>query len=298
MVRERRVGKMASSSDLALVRERSPQFQRALMDKLCQQSLVAFFPVAYKILNPGRPIPTAPYVYAMLHRFEQLVTGELRRLVSNVPPRHGKTEFGTVVLAAWILGRDPTAKVFVVSYGLALSERITGKIRQIMEHPTYKRVFPETRLKVGQNRVGHFVTTQGGECMACSQDSAITGFGTQYMLMDDFQKADEALSAVERENAISTAKNTLLSRFDNLAEGRILINMQRLHEDDISGWALRLGWPHFCLPAIAVRDDAFALPGGKTWRRKKGDLLDPIRVPQSFLDEQKLSQGNRTFYAQ
>lgn len=289
---------IVADSAFARIREQPHRVQRALMDELARRSFIAFFPVAWQILNPGKPVPDAPYVYAMLHRLEQMVTGGLRRLVCNIPPRHGKTEFGTTMLAAWIMGRDPAAKVFVVTYGLQLSEKITGKVRRIMEHPDYKRIFPETRLKVGENRVGHFVTTKHGECMACSQDSAITGFGTQYMLIDDFQKADEALSPVERENAITMAKNTLLSRFDNLAEGRILINMQRLHDDDISGWALRLGWPHFCLPAIAVRDEVIPLPGGKFWHRRKDDLLDPVRVPRSFLDEQRLAQGIRTFSAQ
>lgn len=292
------MSKIVSSSDLAKVREQPHRVQRAFLDMLARENFPTFFGIAYQILHPDKPIPQAPYIDAMLHKLQQLVTGDLRRLVNNVPPRHGKTEFGTVMLAAWILGRDPAAKIFVVSYGLALSEQITGKIRQIIEHPRYKRIFPKTKLQVGRNRLGHFFTTAGGECMACSQDSAITGFGTQYMLIDDFQKADEALSAIERENAIRTFRNTLLSRFDNLAEGRILINQQRLHIDDISGFALSLGWPQFKLPAIAVRDEVIPLSGGRFWHRKIGDLLDPVRVPQSYLDEQKLAQGFRYFSAQ
>lgn len=289
---------MVSSSDLAKVMEQSHRVQRALIDRMCRESFPAFFKAAFKMLHPGARIPEPPYIYAMLHKLEEMVTGDLKRLVNNLPPRHGKTEFGTVMMAAWVLGRDPTAKIFVVSYGLVLSEQITSKIRTIIEHPDYKRIFPKTRLQVGRNRANHFFTTAGGECMAASQDSAITGLGTHYMLIDDFQKADQALSAVERENAVTTFKNTLLSRFDNLAEGRILINMQRLHEDDLSGFALSLGWPQLKLPAVAIRDETFALPFGKLWHRKKGDLLDPVRVPQSYLDEQKLAQGFRHFSAQ
>lgn len=287
-----------SSCQLATLATSSPKVQRAFIAQMTHRSLTAFFPVGWEILHPGAPPPTAPYIHAMLYRIEQLVTGDLKRLVNNLPPRHGKTEFGTVMLAAWILGRDPAAKIFIVSYGLALSENITRMIRKIMEHAAYKRIFPKTRLQVGQNRMGHFFTTAGGECMAASQDSAITGFGTHYMLIDDFQKADEALSAVERENAITTFRNTLLSRFDNLGDGRILINQQRLHEDDISGFAIGLGWPCFKLPAIATKDEVFALPSGKLWHRVKGDLLDPDRVPRSYLDEQKKAQGFRHFSAQ
>lgn len=257
-----------------------------------------FCRAAWSMLHPGAAFPDTIYLLALIHELEQLVTGDRRRLVVNLPPRHGKSEFGTCMLAAWILGRDPAAKVFVVSYGLALSENLTGKIRSIIANPHYQRMFPDTRLKVGANRAEHFMTTAGGECMAASDDSAITGFGTHFMLVDDFQKADEALSPVERENAISTFRNTLLSRFDNLGDGRILINQQRLHEDDISGWAIGLGWRQFRLPAIAIEDQSFPLPGGRLWHRRKGELLDPVRVPQAYLDEQRVAQGPRHFEAQ
>lgn len=275
-----------------------PRMRRAFLHQLCHESFPVFFLAAYKMLNPGKPVPQDPYIYAMLHQLEQLVTGDLRRLVLNLPPRHGKTEFGTCMLAAWILGRDPAAKVFVVSYGLALSEKITGRIRRIVTHPDYQRIFPDTRLKPGENRAGHFVTTASGECMAASPDSAITGFGTQYMLVDDFQKADEALSPIQRENAISTFRNTLLSRFDNLGLGRILINQQRLNEDDISGWGISIGWPQFRLPAIAEEDATYVLPRGGIWQRKKGDVLSPTQAPLAFLNEQRLAQGTRFFSAQ
>lgn len=272
--------------------------KRALLDWHCHDSFEMFCRAAWPILHPNAPFPTTIYLLAMIHEVEQLVKGELRRLVVNVPPRHGKSEFATCMLAAWILGRDPASKVFVVSYGLQLSEALTGKVRNIVTHPSYKRIFPRTRVRVGANRVGHFMTTAGGECMAASQDSAITGFGTHYMLVDDFQKADEALSPLEREKAISTFRNTLLSRFDNLGDGRILINQQRLHEYDISGWAIALGWRQFKLPAIAIEDQKYALPRGGIWHRKKGDLLDPVRVPKFYLDEQRLAQGARHYEAQ
>ncbi|OYZ86408.1 MAG: hypothetical protein B7Y00_06465 [Sphingomonadales bacterium 17-56-6] len=104
---------------------------------------------------------------------------------------------------------------------------------------------------------------------------------------------------VERESAILTFKSTFFSRFDNLADGRIIIVQQRLHEDDLVGWALRHGdWHHLNLPAVAEEDQSIALPRGKIWHRKKGDLLAPNRVPLSYLEEQKLIMGNRLYNAQ
>lgn len=210
-----------------------PAVLRAFLDRQCHDSFEMFVRQGWDMLNSGKPFPRAPYVRAMIHQLEALVTGEVRRLCNNIPPRHGKTEIGTVMLSAWILGRDPAAKVWVVSYGLELSEGFTAKIRQILKHTTYKRIFPRTRIKPGQDRAGHFHTTAGGECLAASQGSAVTGRGTHFMIIDDYQKADEALSPVERENAITSFRNTLLSRFDNLGDGRILINQQRLDRKSV-----------------------------------------------------------------
>jgi predicted phage terminase large subunit-like protein len=284
--------------DDSMLANASPKVQRAFLDEQCRRSYEAFCYAAYSMLYPGKVLNPRPYLSAMLHRYGQLARGECNRLVANVPPRHGKSEFGTCMLAAWVIGRDPTAKVMVVTYGLKLSLDLTKKIRQIMTHPHYLRIFPETRLQVGKNRAEHFVTTKGGECRAESQESGVTGLGTHYMLIDDFQMADDALSPVQRENAIRTFKNTLVSRFDNLAQGKILINQQRLHLDDISGWALDFGWPHLCLRAIAEEDQTYELTRGRTWYCKKGELLDAARCSLQFLEDQRLMQGPRYFNAQ
>lgn len=281
-----------------LVSGMTPKVARALVYRRCHDSYEAFCRLAWPGIYPQEPFPTAPYVRAMICEVQQLVIGEQKRLCNNIPPRCGKTVLGSILYAAWILGRDPTAKVFIVSYGLELSESLTARVREVMTHDLYRRIFPATRLKVGANRKDHFHTTVGGECMAASQSSSITGFGTHYMIIDDFQKADEALSPVERENAISTFRNTLLSRFDNLGDGRILINQQRLHEEDLSGFAIGLGWPQFKLPAIATENAQYRLLDGSIWHRKKGDLLDPVRLPKMWLDEQRLAQGNKFFEAQ
>lgn len=275
-----------------------PKVQRAFLDEQCRRSYETFCYAAYSMLYPGKKLNPRPYLSAMIHRYGQLARGECKRLVANVPPRHGKSEFGTCMLAAWVMGRDPTTKVMVVTYGLKLSLDLTKKIRQIMTHPHYLRIFPGTRLQVGKNRAEHFVTTKGGECRAESQESGVTGLGTHYMLIDDFQMADDALSPVQRENAIRTFKNSLVTRFDNLAEGKILINQQRLHLDDISGWALDLDWPQLRLPAIAEEDEIHPLTRGRTWYRKKGELLDPERCSLEYLNDQRLMQGPLYFNAQ
>jgi predicted phage terminase large subunit-like protein len=281
------------------LRSKSPALQRAIMNEIRRESLLAFCQAAYAMLYPGKRLEPLPYVQALIYQLERIARGDTRRLICNVPPRHGKSDFGTCMMAAWVLGRDPAMKVFVVCYGMTLSVGFAKKVRQIVKHPAYQRIFPDTRIRFGDDRSDHFITTRGGEFRAGSQDGVITGIGTHLMILDDFQKADEALSAVERDNAITTFRNSLVTRFDNLADGRILINQQRLHEEDISGFAASLGsWDHLVLPAIAEEDQRLPLGQGRIWHRRKGEVLDPIRAPLAYLTELKVLQGPHYFAAQ
>ena len=60
------------------------------------------------------------------------------------------------------------------------------------------------------------------------------GFGGA-LIIDDFLKADNYKSAVEKENCIDIYMNTLKSRLNN-PETPIIIIAQRLAKDDLIGW--------------------------------------------------------------
>ena len=40
-------------------------------------------------------------------KFNKLRTGEIKRLIVNMPPRHTKSEFASFLLPAWMIGSDP-----------------------------------------------------------------------------------------------------------------------------------------------------------------------------------------------
>ena len=127
----------------------------------------------------------------------------------------------------------------------------------------------------------------------------MTGLGTHYLISDDWQKAGEVISAIERENSIDTFRKTFLNRFDNLADGRMVIVQQRLHEEDLVGWALEHGdWYHLNLPGIAVQKQDIPLALGKVWQRKTGDLLCPAIAPQSVYDWWKQTMTPADYEAQ
>ena len=59
-------------------------------------------------------------------------SGEITRLMINVPPRHGKSELVTVRYAAWTLKNDPAKNVIIGSYGQSLANRFSRKIKRVL----------------------------------------------------------------------------------------------------------------------------------------------------------------------
>ena len=276
-----------------------PALRNSLADELCRRSLLAFHMRGFETGHPGQQLAMAPYLDAMCLQLERLYSGECSRLIITVPPRHGKSELASVSFPAWALGHNPSLKFMIVSYGLELSRLHAEKTRALVGSPDYRRIFPGTRVPRGKDKSHVFGTTAGGEWRAISAGGAVTGMGADFMIIDDMHKADEALTPVGRESAIQFYQNSLLSRFDDPANARIVVIQQRLHEDDIVGWLLeRGGWHHLNLPAIAERDEAIPLTRGRVWHRKRDDLLDPNRVPRKFLEERRTELGSRIFSAQ
>ncbi len=128
--------------------------------------------------------------------------------------------------------------------------------RRVMNEPWYQRVFPLTRISRIKNTEFEVTTTQQGFRLATSIDGPLTGRGGDIIIIDDPLKPAEALSDSRREGVNKWFSNTLVSRLDNVQAGAIIIVMQRLHEDDLSGTQLRSPeWVQLKLPAIAEEEE-------------------------------------------
>ena len=82
---------------------------------LVQSNFLAFAMKAFASLNHGQSLEREPYLDLLADRLARVATGELKRLVVSLPPRHCKTFMGSICLAAWILAHDPSAKILLLS---------------------------------------------------------------------------------------------------------------------------------------------------------------------------------------
>src|SRR5690606_27087449 len=99
--------------------------------------------------------------------------------------------------------------------------------------------------------------------------------------------------AKERQRVNNVFDNTLLTRLNNKIDGAIVVIMQRLHEEDLSGHLLQTGdWTVVAVPAIATEAASFQLNDrGLLYHRSAGEVLHPEREPLEVLEAMQRSQG-------
>jgi predicted phage terminase large subunit-like protein len=227
-------------------------------------------------VNPGAAFVDNWHIDAMVHQVERIRDGEVRRLIVNVCPRSLKSLAFNVAFSAFMLGHDPRKRIFCISYGAELAAEHSAQFKAIVQSDWYQRIFPRMQIKrVVDDEV---YTTERGFRRWTSVLGAMTGMGGDIFIIDDPIKPVDALSDVKREAVNQWYSNTLLSRLDNKETGIILVVMQRMHQDDLSGYLLRDAedyYAHLELPAIAEMPQRVPLGHGRYYNRQVGEALHP-----------------------
>jgi predicted phage terminase large subunit-like protein len=226
----------------------------------CRSDLLKFTEVMFKA-RKGVSIKRNWHQDEICNALERVVIGQSKRLIINVPPRSGKTEFAVINFIAWCMGNWPDSEFIHASYSNRLATNNTFNARTVMQHEVYAEIFGTPKIRNDSNAKDEFRTEQGGVVYATGNNGSITGYGAGKMrslfggliLIDDPHKAGEANSDVMRQNVIDWFSTTMESRKNN-PDTPIIIIMQRLHENDLSGFLLGGGngekWDHINIPAI------------------------------------------------
>ena len=116
---------------------------------------------------------------------EEIEARKFRRLMINVGPRMGKTTLASNMFPAWYIGKHPAKSIIVATYNEHYSWDLGRKIRDIMQLPQYRQVFPDLAIKKRASAVNRIETTDGGILFTVGRGSAITGRGADVILLDD-----------------------------------------------------------------------------------------------------------------
>jgi len=271
--------------------------ERQLFEQFQRECLYAFVVAFFQVVAGNRRYRRAFHVEAMCVALESAARGETKRLIITVPPRYLKSYTIAIAFVAWVLGKDPTKKVMVASYGADLAEEHANGFRRIIHSAAFKRMFPGFRMRSDTN--DETSTTEGGGRKAISVGGAATGHGADILIIDDLLKAGDALSEILRTKANDFFDTSLFTRLNVKEDAVVIVLQQRLHEDDLVGHLLEQGgWVHMNMPAIADRKESFPLYLGRTFVREPGDLLAPGLEGYAALEEARVRLGRAAYQAQ
>lgn len=211
-----------------------------------------------------------PHIRYVRGYLDQITAGTLKRLIIELPPRHGKSELATIRYPVYRLEADPTLRIMVGAYNQTLAEKFSRRARRIAA----------TRLALSRERtaVEDWETEAGGGMRAVGVGGGVTGQGGDLIMVDDPVKSrKEAESAAYRDMVWDWYTNDLYTRLE--PGGAIVIIMTRWHKDDLVGRILDSedgqNWTVVCLPAEAVKGDPLG--------RGEGEALCPDRYPLPVL---------------
>ncbi len=213
-------------------------------------------------------------------QLNRIVSGELKRLMIFMPPRHGKSELSSRKFPAFYLGHHPEHEFISASYSGDLAMDFGRDVRNLMQSAEYAALFRDNALSEDSQAKNKFNTKKGGMYFAVGIGGSTTGRGANVLNIDDPVKdRADAESPVQRDNVWNWYKSVAFPRL--MPGGAIVLTMTRWHEDDLAGRILNQEyeggeeWEKLILPAID----------------ENGQALWPSAYPISTLENIKQTIG-------
>src|SRR5574344_1029637 len=272
---------------------------KEFFDALLRTDFKSFVRKVFLEVSPNAQYLDNWHIDVICQELENILSGKNNRLIVNIPPRYMKSIICSIAYPAFILGKNPKATIIAVSYNDDLAQKLASDCKRVVESTWYKELFPGTKLSKNKKAISDFETTKGGGRFSTSVNGTLTGRGADFLIIDDPIKPEDANSDLIRKKTNDWYGSTLYSRLNDKNNGKIIVIMQRLHEEDFTGYLLETDsrFKHVRLPAIAEEDEIWQI-NNKPVLRKKGEALHPEREDISKLFESKQQMGEYSFAGQ
>jgi predicted phage terminase large subunit-like protein len=175
----------------------------------------------------------------MAKAFERIVRGELKRVIINLPPRHTKSKFASVLFPGWFLGHYPERKILEASHTASLAMDFGRELRNLIATPEYQEIFPGVSLAPDARAAGRWNTTAGGMYFAVGSSGAAAGRGGDLVVIDDPHSEQDVLANSKAAFEKVWKWYTSGPRQRLQPDAAILIVMTRWGELDLTGQLLR-----------------------------------------------------------
>lgn len=272
--------------------------QKQMLKYMCERSYLQFAKYAFKYRD-GSKFIVARHHKLMAKVFEMVVRGEIKRLIVNISPGYTKTELAVILFMSWGLALNPRCKFLHSSYSDDLAMLNSSGTKDIIRSEEFQSIWPQ-KLRIDSHAKRRWTNEYGGGVQAAPSKGGVTGLRggriepgySGAVIIDDPVKPADAYSDVLRNAINNRFNNTFRSRLAT-EDTPIIVIMQRIHEDDLTGFLLRGGsgdkWHHLSIPALIpeVAPDyphdytygipiEYDFPAGPVWETKhnKEQLLN------------------------
>lgn len=264
------------------------------------ESLAGFVREAWKVLEPNTPLVWNWHLDAICQHLEAVTDGRINRLAVNVPPGSSKSLIVSVLWPAWEWGPRGlrSLRYLTTSFAEDSVKRDTRKHRDLTLSEWYRSLWPE------------MVLVRTGEMSFANQDTGTregTAFGSltakrgDRLIIDDPHSTKTAESDAERAATVRQFREGALNRLNDQERSAIVVVMQRLHEQDVTGALMKLGlgFVVLMLPMEFEPERRCATRiGFSDPRTEAGELLDPVRFPRNVVDDLKKGMGSYAYAGQ
>jgi predicted phage terminase large subunit-like protein len=280
---------------------------RVIQKRRCELSLATFIKQAWHVVEPGQPYIHNWHIDLISAHLEAITDGHVlddgspyNRLLINVPPGTMKSMIVNIFWPSWEWGPKnmPHMRYICAAHQQGLAIRDSTKMRRLVTSEWYQdRWGDRVKLTGDQNAKTKFENTATGFREALAAGS-ITGSRGDRVLIDDPHSVESANSEAMRHTTLEWFTEAVPTRLNNPKTSAIVVIMQRLHEEDVSGVILeRKGfqgvYDHICLPMRyeAWRDGVATKLGYADPREEEGELLFPQRFPPEVVDRDEAAMG-------
>lgn len=188
---------------------------------------------------PDRTFPD--FQLKLIDTMDRLEKGTLgtQNVLITMPPRHGKSEYGTVNFPAYYIGRDPTRFVMSSSYNAILASDFGKQTRNISEEKLTSQIFPAMKVASDSRASDVWRTTKNGAYFGVGLDGTTSGRPANCLIVDDpFKSREDADSATMRNKVWNFYTSALTTRLQPTIDGKPpiqIVILTRWHPDDLAG---------------------------------------------------------------
>lgn len=276
---------------------RDPDAVLRLLDKVdAADSLSAFIRMAWPIIEPGQEYVHGWHLDAISEHLEAVTSGEISRLLINIPPGMMKSLQVGVFWPCWEWGPKglPSTRYVCASHAQKLAIRDNLRARRLLASDWYQERWGDlVKLTSDQNEKMKFENEATGFREAAAAGS-ITGARGDRVIIDDPHSVEGAASELQRQSVVDWFLEAVPTRLNNPKSSAIVVVMQRLHEDDVSGVILskELGYDHLMLPMeYEPQRRCITSIGFEDPRTEEGELLFPERFPAEVVERDSAVMG-------